>query len=140
MARRVPSTHRSGGIAAAPTTESPAATGHENTVVLTGKLAGRAEDRTLPSGDVLVTWRIVVRRPAAGRRVPEGVRAASVDTIDCASWRRDVRRALAGWSVGDVVRIEGSLRRRFWRTTTGPASRYEVEVTRVRRLSRAASS
>ena len=43
-------------------------------------------------------------------------RQTSVDTIDCASWRGDVRRAATGWSDGDVVRVEGSLRRRFWRT------------------------
>lgn len=111
----------------------------ENTVVLVGKVAGVSTDRQLPSGDVLVTWRLVVRRPPPARRMPEGIRQTSVDTIDCASWRGDVRRAVTGWSDGDVVRVEGSLRRRFWRTATGTASRCEVEVTRVRRLSRARS-
>ena len=111
--------------------------GGENTVVLAGKVAGDPADRRLPSGDVLVTWRLVVRRPPPARRAPEGIRRISVDTIDCASWRGDVRRAVHSWSDGDVVRVEGSLRRRFWRTATGTASRCEVEVTRVRRLSRA---
>jgi single-strand DNA-binding protein len=112
----------------------------ENTVVLVGKVSGGPADRQLPSGDMLVTWRLVVRRPPpARRRMPEGVRQTSVDTIDCASWRGDVRRAVTGWSDGDVVRVEGSLRRRFWRTAVGTASRCEVEVTRVRRLSRARS-
>jgi single-strand DNA-binding protein len=110
--------------------------GHENSVVLVGRMAGSAADRTLPSGDVLVTWRVVVRRPAPARTVPAMVRATTVDTIDCASWRADVRRAAAGWSTGDLVRIEGSRRRRFWRTTTGTASRCEVEVTRARMLAR----
>jgi single-strand DNA-binding protein len=111
--------------------------GHENSVVLIGRMAGAAADRTLPSGDVLVSWRVVVRRPAPARPLPDKVRATTVDTIDCASWRADVRRAAAGWSTGDLVRIEGSLRRRFWRTATGTASRCEVEVTRARRLARA---
>jgi single-strand DNA-binding protein len=109
----------------------------ENSVVLVGKVAGDATDRELPSGDVLITWRLVVRRPPPARRVPEGIRPTSVDTIDCASWRGDVRRTVKGWADGDLVRVEGSLRRRFWRTATGTASRCEVEVTRARRLSRA---
>ena len=109
----------------------------ENTVVLVGKVAGIPADRQLPSGDMLVTWGLVVRRPPPARRMPEGVRPPSVDTFDCASWRGDVRRAVTSWSDGDVVRVQGSLRRRFWRAATGTASRCEVEVTRVRRLSRA---
>ncbi len=137
MPRRATPTVRSDEIAAATTSPSDGE-GHQNTVVLIGKLAGRPADRTLPSGDVLVTWRVVVRRPASSRRPPDGVRLTSVDTIDCASWRGDVRRTVVGWSDGDRVRIEGSLRRRFWRTAAGVASRCEVEVMRVRRLSRVA--
>jgi single-strand DNA-binding protein len=33
-----------------------------------------------------------------------------------------------------VVEVSGSLRRRFWRTPAGPASRYEVEVNAIRRV------
>ena len=35
-----------------------------------------------------------------------------------------------------VVEIEGTLRRRFWRSAGGPTSRYEVEVVALRRLTR----
>jgi single-strand DNA-binding protein len=68
---------------------------------------------------------------------PEGAPGPRVDTLDCASWRADIRRASAGWKPGDVLSVEGRLRRRFWRAGAGVASRYEVEVSRVRRLSRA---
>jgi single-strand DNA-binding protein len=34
---------------------------------------------------------------------------------------------------GTEVEVRGSLRRRFWRSPTGPASRYEVEVRSLRR-------
>jgi single-strand DNA-binding protein len=122
---------------AEPASAETADAGHQNSVVLIGKIAGPPTDRTLPSGDVLVTWRVVVRRPAPSRPAPGTVRGTSVDTIDCASWRADVRRAAAGWTTGDLVRIEGSLRRRFWRTAAGTASRCEVEVSHVRRLARA---
>ena len=105
-----------------------------NEVVLVGRVAAAASGRTLPSGDELVTWRLVVDRPPAestsGRQV-------TVDTVDCVAWRPGVRRAAGGWAAGDVVRVEGALRRRFWRSPTGPASRYEVEARAVRRVAKA---
>jgi single-strand DNA-binding protein len=73
-----------------------------------------------------------VRRPAPG-----GVRAPTVDTLDCAAWSAGVRRTARGLHAGDVVEVTGALRKRFWRTGSGPSSRTEVEVRRVRRLSRA---
>jgi single-strand DNA-binding protein len=136
MPRQVTAPGNGANAAAAPPDPFDAA-GHQNSVVLIGRIADAAADRTLPSGDVLVTWRVVVRRPSPSRAMPDSVRGTTVDTINCASWRADVRRAAGGWSKGDLVRIEGSLRRRFWRTAAGTASRCEVEVTRVRRLARA---
>lgn len=106
-----------------------------NEVVLVGRVPALAEQRELPSGDVLVTWRVVVGRPP-GRRPPEGVRATTVDTIDCVAWTASTRRAAAALAVDDVVEVSGALRRRFWRAGGGAASRCEVEVATVRRLSR----
>ena len=37
----------------------------------------------------------------------------------------------------DVLRVDGELRRRFWRAGAGVASRYEVEVGAARRLAKA---
>jgi single-strand DNA-binding protein len=45
-----------------------------------------------------------------------------------------VQRVVSRLVPGDVVEVEGSLRRRFWRVGAGAASRSEVEVTRVRRV------
>jgi single-strand DNA-binding protein len=111
-----------------------------NEVVLVGRLAAVPEERTLPSGDSLSTWRLVLDRPAAAQRraAARGGRAASVDTIDCAAWTAALRRSAATWAPGDLVAVEGSLRRRFWRTPTGAASRYEVEVTSAKRVAKAA--
>ena len=105
-----------------------------NEVVLVGRVAAAASAKTLPSGDELVTWRLVVDRPPAESTTG---RTVTVDTVDCVAWRPGVRRAAGTWSAGDVVRVEGSLRRRFWRSPTGPASRYEVEARAVRRVSKA---
>jgi single-strand DNA-binding protein len=110
---------------------------HVNEVHLVGRVAAAPQRRELPSGDVLVQFRLVVGR--APRRRPAGGRAApTVDTLDCAVWRADVARSVTRLGPGDVVEVHGSLRRRFWRSAAGgAASRSEVEVTRVRRVAAA---
>lgn len=104
-----------------------------NDVHLVGRLAAEPERRELPSGDVLVSFRVVVRRPPAARRRGGG-RVPTVDTLDCAAWRADVQRALARMSAGDIIELHGSLRRRFWRAGPAAVSRSEVEVGRIKRL------
>ena len=108
-----------------------------NEVMLVGRLSAEPEERVLPSGDALVTWRLVVRRPPGGRRTGPGT---AVDTIDCASFRADVRRQAGRWSIDDVLEVHGSLRRRFGRSGTGPSSRTEVEVASAKRVRAAAHS
>jgi single-strand DNA-binding protein len=98
-----------------------------NEVLLTGRVSGPPEERELPSGDLVVLLRLVVRRaPVRGR--PGGSRA-SVDTIDLSCWTRPLQRKALRLGAGDVVTVHGALRRRFWRSPGGPSSRYEVEVT-----------
>lgn len=108
-----------------------------NEVALVGRVAAPAEERTLPSGDVIVTWRLVVDRPAGSRPVPQGVRQSTVDTLDCVAWRNGARRTASTLVAGDVVSVTGALRRRFWRAGAGAVSRCEVEVAKVKRLARA---
>jgi single-strand DNA-binding protein len=103
--------------ASAATTAEPV-----NEVRLRGRWVG-AEERRLPSGDELVVARVVVPRAGGG-----------VDTLNCAVWAAAVRRRAVLLGDGDAVEVTGSLRRRFWRTQAGAASRYEVEVTSLRRL------
>jgi single-strand DNA-binding protein len=108
---------------------------HVNEVHLVGRLAVEPARRELPSGDVLMSFRLVVSRPPARRKATE--RSPSVDTLDCAAWRRDVQRSLDRLQPGDVLEVHGSLRRRFWRVGPAAASRSEVEVLRVRRVAAA---
>lgn len=102
-----------------------------NEVLLVGRVSADAKEVPLPSGDVIVTFRLAVPRPPR-----PGARTMS-DAIDCVVWRSGPRRAAMGWQVGDVVRVSGALRRRFWRGPVGPASRFELEVDQARRLERA---
>ncbi len=120
-----------------PSTDELLETG-ANEVRLVGRLGADAVSKTLPSGDVVVTFRVVTRRIPRARR-PGAVGSEpgpQVDALDCVAWRADVRRSVTRWDAGDVVEVSGALRRRFWRTAAGPASRVEVEVTRARRLRR----
>jgi single-strand DNA-binding protein len=102
-----------------------------NQVVLRGRVSGAPEARELPSGSEVVGVRITVRRDRT--TMTKGSRQ-KVDWLDCTAWSAAARRTLGRWEVGDLVEIEGSLRRRFPRG--GGVSRVEVEVLRGRRLSR----
>jgi single-strand DNA-binding protein len=115
-------------MAAAATKDAvQAKTMHRNEVLVTGRLSMAAAERQLPSGDEVVSWRLVVERPQNADR-------SGMDVIDCAAFGVRIRRAALKWLPGDVIEVEGALRRRFWRTGTGTASRYEVEVRRAARV------
>jgi len=109
-----------------------------NEVVLSGRLGAEAEERELPSGDRIATLRVVVpREPPSGRRraTADEPRRATVDTIDVVCWTAATRRSALRLRGGDVVEVEGALRRRFFGGAAGRQSRYEVEATALRRVS-----
>lgn len=98
-----------------------------NEVVLSGRISGSPEERELPSGDSVVQLRLVVPRAASRGRTGGG--GATVDTIDVSCWTKALQRKAVRLKPGDLVTIRGALRRRFWRSPGGPASRYDVEAT-----------
>jgi single-strand DNA-binding protein len=102
-----------------------------NEVRLVGRLSRDPEMRVLPSGDQMWTFRVVVPREPGGRT------RQSVDVLDCAVWGGRVRASVASWSADDVVEVAGPLRKRFFSSGAGPASRVEVEVTSGRLVKRA---
>ncbi len=104
-----------------------------NEVRLVGRVSGVPEERELPSGDRLWTFRVVVPRAE-----PRG--RQTVDALECVAWSARARRSVATWRDGDVVELTGALRRRFYRAGTATVSRVEVEATRVRLIRRAASA
>jgi single-strand DNA-binding protein len=109
--------------------------GFVNTVTIVGRVSAAPDQRDLPSGDRLVTLRVVVDRP------PErGGTKRVVDVIDVACWSKRTQRTATSLGPGDPVRVEGSLRRRFFATGTGRASRYEVEAGRLVRVTLPATS
>lgn len=99
-----------------------------NQVVLQGRLSREPEVRELPSGDAVWTLRIVMRR--------EGSERPGVDWIDCSVWAGRLLRSVETWRVDDIVELEGSLRRRFFRVAGQPVSRVEVEARAGRLIRR----
>jgi single-strand DNA-binding protein len=107
----------------------PRAVAH-NEVVLRGRVASTVDERELPSGDTIVTARLIIDRDAAALTRS----SQRVDTIDCVAWIRRVQRSMRGWQPGERVEITGAIRRRFFRSAQGPASRVEVEIRTAKRL------
>jgi single-strand DNA-binding protein len=99
-----------------------------NSIELVGRLSAVGEARELPSGDRVLTCRIVIPREG------DGPGETGVDTIDVACWTRATQAAVARIGVDGFAQVTGILRRRFFRTGAGPASRYEVEARTVRRV------
>ena len=109
-------------------------TTHVNEVRLRGRLSADPAEVTLPSGDTLWAFRLVVDRPG-----PPGGRGRQLDTLDCAVWGGRVKRSVPSWGQGDLVEVSGAIRRRFYAAGSAKVSRYQVEVAGGRVIRRAAT-
>lgn len=104
-----------------------------NVVQLQGRVSAAPEARLLPSGDEVVSFRLVVPRSAAALRRSK----QRVDTIECAAWNARLRQKVRRLSAGDEVSVSGELRRRFTRGAGGPMSWVSVDLTSCTRSNRA---
>jgi single-strand DNA-binding protein len=100
-----------------------------NEIQLEGRLSRPPEERVLPSGDTIWTFRVVVAREPGSR--------PGVDWFDCTVRNGRLRRSVSTWGEGDVVRVGGALRRRFFRVGGQAESRVEVEAAAGRLIRRA---
>ncbi len=101
-----------------------------NHVRLRGRVSGSPETRVLPSGDELVSLRIVVPRSAAARKRSK----VGIDTIELTAWSAALRRKVSRLVEGDVVEVTGELRRRFVRGGTGVMSFVGVDLSTCDRV------
>ena len=94
-----------------------------NEVVLRGRISGDPQSRELPSGSVLVAFRLVLVR----ERTPMTASSKQVsDWVECSAWGARVRKQAGTWRDGDQVEVRGALRRRYFKV--GEQSRTSVEV------------
>lgn len=96
-----------------------------NSIQLVGRVSGEPSERQLPSGDRVVSFRLVIPREESGS-----------DTIDVSAWSGRTRRTALSLQPDQVVAVDGALRRRFFRSHGDVASRYEVEAVSIERLQR----
>ncbi|MEV0595280.1 single-stranded DNA-binding protein [Nonomuraea cavernae] len=94
-----------------------------NEVVLVGRLSMAAEDKTLPSGDTLTKWRLVVRRR---RRHKRG--EALTDSIPCVTFDPEAAAVVHSLDLHDTLEVTGAFRCRIYGPATAKVWRYEVEV------------
>ncbi|HEX7717513.1 MAG TPA: single-stranded DNA-binding protein [Marmoricola sp.] len=108
-----------------------------NEVVLSGRISGDPQVRELPSGAVIVSFRLVLARErtpmTAASRQPS-------DWVECSAWGGRVRKQAGGWRDGDRVEVRGSLRRRFYRAGDQARTSVEVEMLAGRLVRRARAS
>ena len=100
-----------------------------NGVNLIGRISAIPEQRQLPSGDIVLSFRLVVPRTRAAQRRTR----QSVDTIECSVWTSRLRRLAGSLAAGDEVTVAGELRRTFRRGPGGVTSWVTVDVSDVRR-------
>ncbi len=129
-----PKTGSKGRSKAASKAESATEVATSNEVRLVGRVSQDPEERVLPSGDSVWTFRVVVPRARAG-----GKSRQPVDAIECAAWLPRAQRSASSWAADDVVEVIGALHRRFFRAGGAVASRVEVEMTSGKVIRRATS-
>ncbi len=105
-----------------------------NEVRLVGRLSAAPATVELPSGDVLMTFRISV--PRASPTVRGASSGQRVDSVPCTAWAPRLRRSIATWRAGDLVEVVGAVRCRFYQAGGATRSRVEVEASAARIMRR----
>ena len=95
-----------------------------NNCLLRGRVSAPATDKELPSGEHVVEFRLIICRD----------KRDGVDTLDIASWSAKNRRTALSFKGGEWIEVSGSVRRRFWQSPTGLASRWQIESESISRL------
>ncbi|MFI7442397.1 single-stranded DNA-binding protein [Nonomuraea indica] len=98
-----------------------------NEVVLVGRLSGTAEDKTLPSGDTLTKWRLVVRRRRRHRRG-----GTLTDSIPCVTFDEKTAELVRSLQPPALLEVTGAFRCRIYGPSAAKVWRYEVEVLSAR--------
>jgi single-strand DNA-binding protein len=95
-----------------------------NDVMLRGRVSDTAVEKTLPSGDKVVEFRLIISR----------LELSGVDTLDIGAWNAKARRIALSLKPDEWIEISGSIHRRFWKGPSGIASRWQVEAVEISRI------
>lgn len=105
-----------------------ATTLHRNEVHLVGEVSTIPEERELSDGRGAVTFRLEVRTEADAGSVR--------DSLDVTLVSARARKAALGWDVGDVVEVDGVVRRKFYKVGNASKPFTVIEAERAKRLRR----
>jgi single-strand DNA-binding protein len=97
---------------------------YKNRVELAGRVSGEPSEKTLPSGDIVAEFRLIIDRDDR----------QGVDTLDVAVWKAQLRKRALSLEAEEWIGIKGVLRRRFWKGSSGIASRWQVEAREIERI------
>ena len=139
-----------------------------NQVILQGRVSGVVASKKLPSGDLVVQFRLIVDRVNSGlsRKAKESksrnaskskkdkniksgkvgkdgsssktgnksISKREVDTLDIGVWRKDLQKKSLTLVAEQFVNVKGAIRRSFWSTPNGLASRYQIEAFEIEKM------
>jgi hypothetical protein len=57
-----------------------------------------------------------------------------VDTLDIGVWRKDLQKKSLTLVAEQFVSVKGAIRRSFWSTPNGLASRYQIEAFEIEKM------
>jgi single-strand DNA-binding protein len=97
---------------------------YKNRVELAGRVSGEPSEKTLPSGDIVAEFRLIIDRDDR----------QGVDTLDVAVWKAQLRKRALSLEAEEWIGVKGVLRRRFWKGSSGIASRWQVEAREIERI------
>jgi single-strand DNA-binding protein len=100
-----------------------------NKVSLVGRLSGEVKEKILPSGSKVVEFRLIIER----EKDLSGSKQL-VDTIDIATWSAVGRKSALKLNENAWISVSGAIRRRFWQSPTGLASRWQVEASEIKSI------
>ncbi|WP_171075360.1 single-stranded DNA-binding protein [Nonomuraea basaltis] len=106
-----------------------------NEVLLVGRLSAAVEEYSMPSGDTVTKWRIIVRRRRPHRR---GV--TLTDSIPCVTFNPETAAVLRGLKPRDYIEVTGFFRCRVFGPSAAKIWRYEVEVSTAKPVEAAAAT
>ena len=101
---------------------------HRNEVLLVGEITTAPEERELADGRGAVTFRLDVRGETGA--------GATRDSLDITVTSARARKAALGWEIGDVVEVEGVVRRKFYKVGAMSKPFTVIEAERAKRLRR----
>jgi single-strand DNA-binding protein len=101
---------------------------HRNEVHLVGEVSTTPEERELSDGRGAVTFRLDVRA--------EGPAGSTRDSLDITLVSPRGRKAALGWTIGDLVEVEGVVRRKFYKVGAASKPFTVIEAQRAKRLRR----